>query len=594
MKAGDQQWGLVPHPGGVAASIWAPSAHEVSVAVEGRPAVPMQALGGGWFRAEVLGAQPGDRYRLLADGKPVPDPASRFQPEGAEGPSEIVDTDAYAWRCTDWAGRPWAETVLYELHVGTFSAAGTFLGAIPHLDHLAALGVTMVELMPVATCPGRRNWGYDGVLLFAPDRSYGSPEDLKRLIDECHLRGMSIILDVVYNHFGPLENWLHHYAGSFFTDRHATPWGPGINFDGEGASAVRGFYAQNMRQWLHDYRFDGLRLDAVQAIVDGSTPHILDELATRARADAPGRLLHLTLENDHNEARWLEGAPAGYDGQWNDDFHHVLRVLMTGDADGYYEDYADDPADYLGRALTQGFSYQGQEAKHRPGMMRGTPSGHLPPTSFINFIQNHDQIGNSLYGQRLTRLASTDAVRLGTAVLLLSPGIPMLFMGQEWASDRPFDFFCDYQEPLAGQVRDGRRGEFKRFKAFQTEEVLAKLADPNAASTRDASVLDWDAVGTAPHAEWLAFHRELLRVRREVVVPLLGGMGGGAGSYRVLEPGAVEASWAVGGSILRMTVNFSDNALADSAYMADPVFRLGPVLPGQVPPWGLVLTVMPA
>ena len=594
MKASDQQWGLVPHPGGVAASIWAPSAHEVSVAVEGRPVVPMQASGGGWFTAEVPGARPGDRYRLVADGKPVPDPASRFQPEGAEGPSEVVDGDAYAWRCTDWTGRPWAETVLYELHVGTFSAAGTFLGAIPHLDHLAALGVTMVELMPVATCPGRRNWGYDGVLLFAPDRNYGRPEDLKRLIDECHLRGMSVILDVVYNHFGPLENWLHHYAGSFFTDRHTTPWGPAINFDGASGAAVRGFYAQNMRQWLHDYRFDGLRLDAVQAIVDDSTPHILDELATRARADAPGRLLHLTLENDFNEARWLEGDPAGYDGQWNDDFHHVLRVLMTGEADGYYEDYADNPADSLGRALTQGFSYQGQESRHRPGMMRGTPSGHLPPTSFINFIQNHDQVGNSLYGQRLTRLAPPDAVRLGTAVLLLSPGIPMLFMGQEWASARPFDFFCDFQEPLAGQVREGRRGEFKRFKAFQTEAALAKLADPNAASTRDASVLDWDAVGAPTHAEWLAFHRELLRVRREVVVPLLGGMGGHAGSYRVLGPGAVEASWASGGTTLRLAANFSGTAVEYLESAAEPTFRVGAALPGQLAPWGLVLTVTPA
>lgn len=572
-------WGLRC---GATARLWAPAATAVSLIADGRAPTPMHAEPGGWFTAE-HDLQPGDRYLFEVDGARVPDPASRFQPDGPERWSQAVALDHYAWRCPGWTGRPWRETVLYELHIGTFSAQGTFLGAIDHLDHLARLGVTMIELMPVATFPGARNWGYDGVLPFAPSATYGTPDELQRLVDECHLRGLSIILDVVYNHFGPAATFVDRYAPAFFTERHHTPWGPAINFDGQHSAAVRAFYVENALQWIVDYRFDGLRLDAVQAIVDDSRTPILTEIAARARGAAPGRHLHLTLENDLNEARWLE--PGAYDAQWNDDFHHVMRVLLAGQTDGYFEDYATDPVQHLGRALTEGFSYQGQESKHRPGMFRGSKSGHLPPAAFVNFLQNHDQVGNAPYGKRLSALAPVEAVRLGAAVLLLAPGIPMLFMGEEWAASTKFDFFVDYTGPLADAVRRGRRDEFKRFKEFQSDAALDRLSDPAAPETMAHSALNWSELTEPGHAGMLALHTHLLRLRADLIVPLLDRLV--SAGFKALSPRAIEARWTTGQQTLTLAANFSPDPVVYDGPAA--AFTLGPAEPGHLPPWGVRL-----
>lgn len=590
------EWGAKWLGDNTSFSLWAPSATEVVVLGVDGPGHKLDRQGEGWHAATVPGFPPGARYRFLVNGAAVADPASRSQPDGPEGFSEVTDPAAYRWSDSAWHGRPWTETVLYELHVGTFSREGTFAGVIPHLEHLTALGVTMIELMPVGSFPGGWGWGYDGVLPFAPNAAYGSPDDLRRLVEACHGHGISVMLDVVYNHFGPHANMLPSYLPEFFTGKHKTPWGEAIAFDGPGARAVREFYVQNALYWIHDFHMDGLRLDAVQAVHDDSPEHILAEIARRVRAADPGRPVRLVLENDNNEAHWLDAAR--YEAQWNDDFHHALRVLTTGRRDGYYSDYADDPLRRLGRALTEGFSYQGEESHHRPGLIRGTPSAHLPPTAFVNFIQNHDQVGNTPFGRRITELAPEPQVRLATAVTLLSPGIPMLFMGQEWGSARPFDFFCDFPQPLAGLVRDGRRGEFSHLPEFQDVDMLAMLADPTAATTRDGSVLDWESIEHEPHARWLALHRHLLEVRRRVLLPLLPEIGGSAGSLRTIPAegggdgqGVIEARWALqdGGSLV-MAANFCDASADWALDGSSQLFRLvEDTPPGTLGPWDLVL-----
>jgi malto-oligosyltrehalose trehalohydrolase len=523
--------------------LWAPASRRVDLEIEGAAPVPMTSLEGGWFEA-VTAATAGARYRFILDGKlAIPDPAARAQAEDVHGPSVLVDPKAYRWRQSGWRGRPWRETVLYELHAGTF---GGFAGVEAALPRLRDLGITAVELMPVNEFPGMRNWGYDGVLPFAPDRSYGTPDELRRLVDTAHGLGLTMFLDVVYNHFGPDGNYLGAYAPSFFRRDITTPWGEAIDFR---RPEVRRFFIENALHWIHDYRFDGLRFDAVHAISEADW---LDEMAAEIRRSlAPDRQVHLVLEHDGNIASHLRG---DYDAQWNDDMHHVLHVLLSGEADGYYADYADRPAERLARALAEGFVYQGDLSAYRGGERRGTPSADLPPTAFVSFLQNHDQIGNRPFGDRLTTRASFRALEAAVALQLLSPQIPMIFMGEEDASVTPFLYFTDHNGTLADAVREGRRREFAGFKGFAEGQDASRIPDPNAASTFERS-------RPLPHPEHGAVRRalytKLLKLRATELMPRLDGARS-IGAVAI-GPAAVLARWRLGdGSRLAVAANLGD------------------------------------
>jgi malto-oligosyltrehalose trehalohydrolase len=551
--------------GGVRFRLWAPGCHQVQVELEdpGETAtartIPMTQEPGGWHAVVAPLAAAGTRYRFaLPDGLRVPDPASRFQPADVHGASEVIDPAAYAWQ-SDWSGRPWHEAVIYELHVGTFTSDGTFRAAIERLDHVAALGATAIELMPIADFPGRCNWGYDGVLLYAPDSSYGRPEDLKALVEAAHSRGLMVLLDVVYNHFGPDGNYLSAYAPAFFTDRHHTPWGAAVNYDGPLGRPVRDFVIHNALYWIEEYQLDGLRLDAVHQVIDDSDRHLLDELSERVTAGR--RPIHLILENEENEVRRLTrdstGRPQHFTAQWNDDLHHVLHVAATGEEEGYYADYHGDSFK-LARALAEGFAYQGELMEFR-GRPRGEASAVLPPTAFIAFIQNHDQLGNRARGERLSAIASPAALRAVAAIYLLLPQVPMLFMGEEWAAGQPFPFFCDFSGELADAVRRGRRKEFARFAEFRDESARRLIPDPLAESTFLAAKLDWRDLTMPEHAVWHQWYRRLLAARHESVIPLLPLIPGHAANAEVRGSGAVVVRWTVqNGSVLCLAANLSD------------------------------------
>ena len=570
----------VREDGSVRFRLWAPSHAEVEVelwkdaraearaeaparstgakAADDSPAdaviLPMRALQGGWHELADSPARAGSRYRfVLPDGSRVPDPASRFQPQDVHGPSEVIDPRAYEWHDREWRGRSWEEAVVYELHVGAFTPQGTFRGIIDKLDHLVAVGVTALEIMPVADFPGGRNWGYDGVLPYAPDGAYGRPEDFKALVDAAHGRGLMVLLDVVYNHFGPEGAYQHVIAPETFTERHKTPWGAAINTDGPQASAVREYFIHNALYWLEEFHLDGLRLDAVHAILDDSPTHLLAELAERARAAHPQRQIHLVLENEENQSsrlvREVGGKPRWYSAQWNDDVHHVLHVAATGEAHGYYGDYQGDSSK-LGRALAEGFAFQGEVMPYR-GHERGEDSTALPPTAFIAFMQNHDQVGNRAFGERLTAIAPPQAVRAMAATYLLLPQVPMLFMGEEWAAAQPFPFFCDFGEDLAAAVRKGRREEFARFPEFADPATRERIPDPVAAATFESAKLDWQQARREPHAGWLDWYRRVLAMRRERIVPLLAGIRS-AGQYDIVGEAAVQVSWPLDGGVRRL------------------------------------------
>jgi maltooligosyltrehalose trehalohydrolase len=516
--------------GSVRFRLWAPAARQVELYLgdANKPMrIAMEICEEGWFELTTDLAKPGTEYRFRIDGgQEVPDPASRFQPWDVHGPSEVIESGAFHWQDRDWHGRRWEEAVLYELHVGTFTPSGTFYGVAERLAYLADLGVTAVELMPVADFPGQRNWGYDGVFPFAPDSTYGRPEDLKKLVQSAHDCGLMVFLDVVYNHFGPEGNYLRSYAPQFFTDRHSTPWGDGINFDDLDSRAVRDFFIHNALYWLNEYHFDGLRLDAVHAIIDDSTPHILTALADAVRSSfAPDRHVHLILENDKNQARYLQRnescRPQAYTAQWNDDIHHALHVLITGERDGYYADYLHRPVDQLGRCLAEGFAYQGETSLHRNGRTRGEPSVGLPPSAFVSFLQNHDQVGNRAFGERITQIADHRAVRAAMAILLLAPSPPLLFMGEEFGAATPFLFFCDFEKGLAAAVTAGRRNEFAHFGRFNDVAGRERIPDPSDSATFNASRLNWSDLEQPGHQDWLRFYRELLGIRREHIIPHL-------------------------------------------------------------------------
>ena len=549
--------------------LWAPAARRVEVSIEAqgkRETLPLRAAEDGWHELVQSGIGAGARYRfVLENGLAVPDPASRFNPDDVHGPSEVIDPSAYAWRDAKWRGLPWEQAVVYEMHIGTFTPEGTFAAARTRLAELAALGITALELMPVADFPGRRNWGYDGVLQYAPDSSYGRPEDMKALVDEAHALGLMVLLDVVYNHFGPEGNYLHAYSPQFFDSGRETPWGAAINFDGSDARVVRDFYIHNALYWLNEYHLDGLRLDAVHAIRDRSVPDIVNEIA-KAMRDGPGRErhVHLVLENDRNESRLLERSPSGdpliATAQWNDDVHHALHVVATGENDGYYADYTEAPLAQLGRALAEGFVFQGQPSAFRGGTPRGEASSHLPPAAFISFLQTHDQVGNRAFGARLHALADPARERAALACLLLAPQIPMLFMGEEYAAATPFLFFCDFGAELAAAVREGRRAEFARFAAFGDPAARGRIPDPGALATFEASKLRWEERRLTPHAERLALVRELIGLRRKHIVPRLAGTRSG---HPEIVDGVLCVTWTMGdGAVLRLLAHFGSATAA--------------------------------
>ncbi|WP_372620052.1 malto-oligosyltrehalose trehalohydrolase [Falsiroseomonas sp.] len=535
--------------------LFAPAHATIGLELDGADPLPMHAADG-WHELHVEQARAGTRYRfVLPDGLRVPDPASRFQPEDVHGPSEVVDPAAHAWHDAGWTGRRWEEAVIYELHIGAFTPEGSFRAAIGRLDHLVALGVTAIEIMPVAAFPGARNWGYDGVQIFAPDASHGRPEDLKALVEAAHARGLIVLLDVVYNHFGPEGNYLHPIArDTFFTERHHTPWGAALNFDGPESRPVRDFFIHNALYWIEEFHLDGLRLDAVHAILDDGPRDVLTELAERVRAAAPGRHIHLVLENEGNEASRLprdsEGRPRLYTAQWNDDVHHVLHVAATGESAGYYGEYLGDTRK-LARALAEGFAFQGEHMPYR-GHARGEPSAHLPPTAFVAFIQNHDQIGNRAFGERITSLAPEDAVRAIAATYLLLPQVPMLFMGEEWGAMQPFPFFCDVGPELADAVREGRRAEFARFPEFRDPAARARIPDPLAGSTFASAKLRWEDASRPPHAAWLDWYRRILALRHAEIVPRLGAIRSG-GAWEIIGESAVALRWGA----LHLAANLS-------------------------------------
>ena len=477
--------------GGVDFRLWAPAAREVALQLEDAPARTLAATAQaeGWWHCTVQDAGDGTLYRWCIDGQHlVPDPASRCNPDGVHGASRVVDPTRFEWD-EGWRGRPWNEVVLYELHVGTFTPEGSFRAAAERLPDLAALGVTAVELMPACAFGGRYGWGYDGVLPFAPHAAYGTPDDLRALVQQAHRLGLMVFMDVVYNHFGPEGNRLPDYAPAFFSRTHQSPWGAAINFDGPGSHWVRQFFVHNALYWVQEFRMDGLRLDAVHAIVDRSQPDIVQEIATAVRAATVGRHVHLTLENEHNAHGRLAASPqpGRYDAQWNDDFHHVLHVALTGERNGYYADYAQDPFDLLARCLSHGMVFE--TSARRPGGAREACAAAPPQPlgAMLNFSHNHDQVGNRAFGERLSQLVAPDAAPLATLLALLTPATPMLFFGEEFAAKTPFLYFADWQGALRQAVREGRQREFGHM-AGADGRKLPDACDPD---SFESSKLDW-------------------------------------------------------------------------------------------------------
>ena len=534
--ASSGRFGPLPLDRGFRFRLYAPAATSVTLTADGR-ALEMDR-DGDWFTVDDPRAHHETRYTFSIDGTfTVPDPGSRFQPDGVHGPSAVAYTP-FDWPDDGWRGRPWHEHVIYELHLGTFTFEGTYAAAGAKLDDLVELGVTAIELMPLSTFPGARNWGYDGVLHYAPYAGYGTPYDLKRLIAAAHARGLAVLLDVVYNHFGPEGNYLHAYAPAFFNEAVHTPWGAALDMT---VPDVRAYFIENAAYWLTEYRFDGLRLDATQEIVDPQHPSFLHDLRANARASvASDRHIALVVENDLNDIALLDD---GYDAQWNDDVHHCAHVLGTGETGGYYRDYARDPIALLGRALTSGYAYQGEPSAHRDGTRRGAPSARLPLSAFVTFLQNHDQIGNRAFGERLARLAPPAVLHALASLIFLAPSPPLLFMGEEWAASTPFLYFCDFEPELARLVTEGRRREFAAFPAFADAAVRETIPDPSAQETFAASVLRWEERGEPEHATMLAFVARVLRTRQRDVVPFIAGATGAAATYERIGERGLALHW---------------------------------------------------
>jgi malto-oligosyltrehalose trehalohydrolase len=506
-------------------------------APDAREPVPMNRNSGGWYERAVAEARPGTRYRfVLPGGERVPDPASRYAPVGVHGLSEVVDPETFQWSDTEWRGLPWNEAVLYELHVGTFTPTGTFRAAIERLDHLKSLGVTAIELMCICAFAGQRSWGYDGVQFYAPDATYGRPEDLKAFIDAAHARDIMVILDVVYNHFGPEGNYIPAYFPQIFSESHKTAWGPGLNFDGPHSHEVREFIVQNAVYWTREFHVDGLRLDASHAMIDTSSHHILSEIAERVHAAAGDRQVHLILENEGNIAEMLKRDVRGYvpyAAQWNHAVDHMLGLSMSGDCDSADSNRKHETVE-LARALAEGFFSSDCPAADRTS---------VPTTAFVSFIQTHDLVGNRVFGERIEELASPEAVRAIAAIYLLLPQIPMLFMGEEWAANRPFPYFSDYGGELGEAVRRGRAKQLADTNHVD-EETLRRAPDPQAESTFLSAKLRWEELSELSHAAQLDWYRRVLAIRRERILPLLDAIEP-CGTYVVHSGGRFQCEWTL-------------------------------------------------
>ncbi|WP_225758807.1 malto-oligosyltrehalose trehalohydrolase [Leclercia sp. Marseille-Q4284] len=530
--------------------LWASGQQQISLRLNDET-LPMNPTGDGGFELTVNNVAPGSVYSfILPDGTTVPDPASRAQQGDVNGPSLVCDPHSYVWRNTHWQGRPWEESVVYELHIGTFTPEGTFRAAADKLPYLASLGITMIELMPVSQAGGNRGWGYDGVLLYAPHSAYGTPDELKAFVDTAHGLGLSVVLDIVLNHFGPEGNYLPKLAPDFFHPERMTPWGNGIAYD---LAPVRQFIVEAPLYWLTEFHFDGLRFDAIDQIEDSSDTHVLIEIATRIRAAITDRPVHLTTEDSRNvvflHPREADGSVPLFTGEWNDDLHNAVHVMASGETHAWYQDFAEKPEQWVARALAEGFSYQGERSP-QTGELRGVSSIAQPPTAFVDFIQNHDQVGNRAQGDRLLSLIGEARTRVLMAALLLSPHIPLMFMGEEFGETQPFLFFTDFHGDLARAVREGRAKEFSDH-----DETVP---DPNEPETFARSKLDWNKLNQPDGQNWLRFTQQLLQLRQRAIVPLLAGAQGGTGRVLKTAPGCVVVSWTFTQGTLSLAFNTGD------------------------------------
>ncbi|WP_354002088.1 malto-oligosyltrehalose trehalohydrolase [Pseudotabrizicola sediminis] len=580
-------------------ALWGPKCRSVGLKLQRRKVIPMQRDDAGWHRVDVPGVGAGARYKnVIGCGKQIADPASRFQPAGVEGFSEVIAPELFRGRAPRWSGRPWEETILYQLHIGTFTPDGTWAAAMDRLDYLARLGFTAIELMPAAQSHGAFNWGYDGALWFAPYAPYGRPEDMKAFIDCSQALGLMVILDVVYNHFGAVGNALPELCPTF---NHASgnAWGKAINLDGKGLADVRAFIIENALYWLTEFNLDGLRLDAVHVLVDDSNTHLLEILAARVRAAFPFRHVHLILEKKQNEEGWLRRDtrlnPVHYTAQWNDDPHHVLHAAVTGEVTGYYADYqtGTSASEDMGRALAERFVFQGQ--RMADGSPRGEESAGLPPTAFVINMQNHDQIGDRVHGDRIHRFAPPDAVTAFAATYLLCPQIRMLFMGEEFAAPTPFPFFADMPKTMHADMRKGRVAQLRDTPEEDDPEKpdADETDDPTDRKTFDLAKLDWSESEAGRGFETLNTYRALLDLRRREIVPRLAGISGFDACYARLGQDAVLVIWRMGdGATLRLYLNLSQTSQTGVPPIEGcQLWLSGYVGEGRLGPWTVLWTI---